>query len=131
MKLICISLALVILPAAAVAGQADGVWKTEPNGSGGYLEVTMAPCASDATKTCGMITGAFKKDGPDPSYVNLGKPIVADMTSSDGIHYAGGTIWDPENGKTYNSKMTVKGDDLDVEGCISFICSGQDWKRVK
>jgi uncharacterized protein (DUF2147 family) len=41
------------------------------------------------------------------------------------------TIWDPEKDKTYKSKMSVKGDDLDVEGCISFVCIGEDWKRVK
>ena len=40
------------------------------------------------------------------------------MTSINGKHYSGGTIWDPEHGKTYSSKMTVKGDVLDVEGCI-------------
>jgi hypothetical protein len=28
-----------------------------------------------------------------------------------------------EKDKTYKSKMTVEGDDLDVEGCISFVCS--------
>jgi uncharacterized protein (DUF2147 family) len=41
---------------------------------------------------------------------------------------SGGTIWGPEHDKTYKSKMTLKGDDLDVEGCISIVCSGQDWK---
>jgi uncharacterized protein (DUF2147 family) len=45
--------------------------------------------------------------------------------------YAGGTIWDPEKDKTYKSKMSVKGDDLDVDGCISFVCIGEDWQRVK
>ena len=45
--------------------------------------------------------------------------------------YAGGKIWDPEKDKIYKSKMTVKGDDLDVDGCISFVCIGEDWKRVK
>jgi len=130
MKTTPLALALALLPAAALAGQADGVWKTQADDKGGYLEVTMAPCAGDASKTCGTITRAFKEDGPDPAYANLGKPIVADMASSDGVHYSGGTIWDPENNKTYHSKMTVKGSDLDVEGCISIFCIGEDWKRV-
>jgi uncharacterized protein (DUF2147 family) len=62
---------------------------------------------------------------------NLGKPIVSHMHSKDGITFSGGTIWDPEHDKTYKSKMTLKGDDLDVEGCVSIVCSGQDWKRFK
>jgi uncharacterized protein (DUF2147 family) len=53
------------------------------------------------------------------------------MHSKDGITFSGGTIWDPEHDKTYKSKMTLKGDDLDVEGCVSIVCSGQDWKRFK
>jgi len=131
MSKLALSLAIAAFPAVLLAGQADGVWKTEANSDGGYLEVTIAACASDAAKSCGTITGAFTKDGADPSYANLGKPIVTDMSSKDGVHFSGGTVWDPEHDKTYRSKMTVKGDDLDVEGCISFICSGQDWSRVK
>ena len=45
--------------------------------------------------------------------------------------YAGGKIWDPEIDKTYKSKMSIKGDDLDVEGCVSVVCIGEDWKRVE
>ena len=67
----------------------------------------------------------------DAGYSNLGKIMVSGMSSDDGKSYSGGTIWDPEKDKTYKSKMTLKGDDLDVEGCISFFCSGQDWKRVR
>ena len=91
----------------------------------------MGPCDADAEKTCGTITQAFTKDGPDSDYPNLGKPIVWDMHSKDGIKFSGGKIWDPEHDKTYKSKMTLKGDDLDVEGCVSIVCSGQDWKRFK
>jgi len=61
----------------------------------------------------------------------MGKLMVKDMKSGDGTKYSGGTIWDPEHDKTYKSKMYLKGDVLDVEGCVSIICSGQDWKRVK
>jgi len=94
MRSMFLATVIVAAPVIAFAGQADGVWRTEPGDDGGHLEVTIAACASDATKSCGTITGAFTKDGPDPNYVNLG-------------------------------------DVLDVEGCISIICSGQDWTRVK
>jgi uncharacterized protein (DUF2147 family) len=131
MRNLILAAAIVAAPAIAFADGADGVWKTEADDNGGYLEVTIATCESDAAKTCGTITSAFTKEGTDPKYVNLGKLIVTDMTSINGKHYSGGTIWDPEHDKTYSSKMTVKGDVLDVEGCISIICSGEDWTRVK
>jgi len=127
--------ALVIMvaatPAVASAGGADGVWQTEKNKDGGYLEITIAPCASDASLTCGKISRAFNSKGEDPVYPNLGKSIIEGMKHDGSSAYSGGTVWDPENNKTYTSKMTVQGDDLDVEGCISIFCQGQDWKRVK
>lgn len=113
------------------ADAAHGVWKTEANDAGGYLEVTVGPCESDPKMTCGVISNAYTKDGPDPAYENLGKLIILDMKPHDETSYDGGTVWDPEKDKTYKSKMTVKGDDLDVKGCISFVCVGEDWKRVK
>jgi uncharacterized protein (DUF2147 family) len=115
----------------AFAGGADGVWATEKNNKGGYLEITIAPCASDASLTCGTISKAFNAKGEDPAYPNLGKRIIEGMKHDGNESYSGGTVWDPEDDKTYSSKMTVKGDDLDVEGCISIFCQGQDWKRVK
>jgi uncharacterized protein (DUF2147 family) len=115
----------------ALAGGADGVWKTEADDKGAYLEVTIAPCESDSSKTCGKITNAITKQGADPKYPNLGKLMVKDMKSADGKNYTGGTIWDPVHDKTFNSKMHLRGDDLDVKGCVSIICSGQDWKRMK
>ena len=57
--------------------------------------------------------------------------MVKNMASDGGGKFSGGTIWDPEHDKTYDSHMTLKGDVLDVEGCVSIICSGQDWTRVK
>ena len=122
-----------ILIFAWSTAQADGIegkWRTETDDAGGYLEVTIGPCKSDTEKTCGIITNAFTSNGPDGGYKNLGKLIVMDMETKDGKQFSGGTIWDPEKDKTYKSKMTLKGDDLDVEGCISFICLGEDWKRT-
>ena len=130
MRKFAITVSILALPAAAAAGSADGVWATEKNKQGGYLEVTIAPCTSDSGLTCGTISRAFNKDGEDSGYANLGKPIIQGMKHDGGDSYSGGTIWDPEDNKTYPSKMTVKGDDLDVEGCVTIFCQGQDWKRV-
>ena len=126
-----LGMTLAAASSIAIASGADGVWSTEVSKDGGYLEVTVGPCDSDSSKTCGKISSAFNKQGVDASYENLGKLMVKDMVSKDGKNYSGGTIWDPENNKTYKSKMHLKSDDLDVEGCVSIFCSGQDWKRVK
>jgi uncharacterized protein (DUF2147 family) len=50
-----------------------------------------------------------------------------------GEEYAGGTIMDPDNGKTYKCKLWVKGDVLTVRGFIGFSLLGrsQEWFRVK
>jgi uncharacterized protein (DUF2147 family) len=48
-----------------------------------------------------------------------------------GDEYAGGTIMDPDNGKTYKCKMWVKGDVLTSRGYIAFLHRTQQWFRVK
>ena len=124
--------ALAAFPGLALAAEVDGIWKTEANDAGGYLEVTVAPCAADATKICGVVSKAFKGPGAeDPAYPFLGKPIIENMASDGEGRYSGGTIFDPDSGKTYDSKMSMKGNDLNVDGCISFLCQGQEWHRVK
>ena len=120
-----------LAPLSALAGGADGVWKTEADKSGCYLHVKIEPCASNKTLTCGTITEAFNAQGKDPGYANLGKPIVKDMQTEASGDYSGGTIWDPQSDKTYKSKMSISGNTMTVKGCIGPICSGQTWTRVK
>lgn len=131
MRRLILTIAFAAVPVTAIASGADGVWKTEANDDGGYVQVTVGPCASDASKTCGTISKAFNKQGEDPTYANLGRLIIKDMKSDDGTNYSGGTIWDPEHDKIYKAKMELKGNELDVEGCVSFFCSGEHWARVK
>jgi uncharacterized protein (DUF2147 family) len=131
MRRLILAAAIAAAPTMVIAGGAEGVWKTEANDDGAYLEVTIGPCDSDSTMTCGKISGAVTSQGPDSTYQHLGKLMVKDMKSDDGTSYSGGTIWDPEDDKTYKSKMHVKGDELDVEGCVTIICSGQHWQRAK
>lgn len=123
--------AVLLVPTLAQAGGADGVWKTASDDRGGYLEVTIAPCGSDAARSCGTITRAFTKAGEDPGYAHLGKLIIKDMAPDGDGKLSGGSIWNPEDGKTYDSKLTVKGSTLEVDGCVMIFCKEQDWTRVK
>lgn len=126
-----ITAAVALIPTVAFGGSADGVWKTGAGEDGGYLEVTIAACASDGGKSCGTISGAYTDKGKNPKYVNLGKLIIKDMEPDGDTKFSGGTIWDPEEDKTYKSKLVVNGNSLQVDGCILFICKDQHWTRVK
>lgn len=70
------------------------------------------------------------------------KPVVGmiflkDMKKSGkideklGEEYSGGTVMDPDKGKTYNCKLWVKGDVLTLRGYIGFLYRTQEWFRVK
>lgn len=129
MRTIISSIAFAALPSFAMAGAADGVWKTNTGKDGGVLEVTISACGAN---TCGKITKAYNPAGSeDTGYVNLGKTIISDMSADGDSSYSGGKIWDPENGKTYSSKMSVDGNTLEVDGCIGPFCSDQKWIRIK
>ncbi|MBF0378252.1 MAG: DUF2147 domain-containing protein [Desulfamplus sp.] len=70
------------------------------------------------------------------------KPVVGmiflkDMKKSGkidkelGEEYVGGTVMDPDNGKTYNCKLWVKDDILTLRGYIGFLYRTQKWFRIK
>ncbi|MGI9368469.1 MAG: DUF2147 domain-containing protein [Ruegeria sp.] len=109
----------------------DGLWKTQPGESGGYLHVSIGPCGS---AICGTIDTAFDKDGNETlDYKHLGKQIIWDMIPDGGNAYSDGKIWAPDSDKTYSSKMALSGNDLTVKGCVAggLICRGQVWTRVR
>ena len=120
--------AALILAAAAAHASPMGVWATEKNDEGNYLTVEIKPCGE---KLCGYIVGAHASDGArDEAYPHLGKPMVTDMVADGANAWDDGEIWDPSKDERYNSNMELKGDILTVEGCVLFICRGQDWTRV-
>jgi uncharacterized protein (DUF2147 family) len=81
-----------------------------------------------AGKLCTKCTGS------DLNKPVLGMVIVKDL-KKDGDIYAGGTIMDPNNGKTYKCKVEVTegGNTLKVRGFIGLSLMGrtQVWQRVK
>lgn len=126
-----IAAALAIVASPLAADPLAGTWKTAEGKDGGYLHVTVAPCGA---ALCGTIDKAFKAGGaPSTAYEHLGKQLFWDMAANGGNAYGGGKIWAPDTGKTYASKMQLKGQTLKVKGCVAggAICRGQDWTRVK
>ena len=139
MKRIFLSVLIVVFSMTPVwSGVVSGVFKTNPSEeTGGYLHIEFAPCSDNKEMSCGTIKTAIKKDGSkNNEYEHLGKLMVWNMESGTEGRYKGGKIWDPsennEDGskKIYNSKMELKGDILEVQGCILFFCKGQNWERV-
>lgn len=59
--------------------------------------------------------------------------VILKHLKEDGDEYSGGTITDPENGKSYDAKVWLSGDDpntLKVRGYIAFLYRTQEWKRL-
>jgi len=115
-----------------------GIFATNPSeDTGGFLHIEFNACADNKAMSCGTIKEAIRKDGSkNKEYEHLGKLLVWNMQSAGDNKYKSGKIWDPsdnnEDGskKIYNSKMSLSGDVLRVDGCILFFCKGKDWKRV-
>ena len=73
-------------------------------------------------------------ENPDEARRNdpiLGMNLVKGFTYKGKNKWAGGTIYDPDNGKTYKCKMSLKGDDLKVRGFIGVALLGRTvhWLR--
>lgn len=130
------SLALAATPALA-ADPVEGEWLTQ-SGSG---KVRIAPCPNQLERLCGQITwlrrpeDAKAKDAnnPDPALRTrtiLGLPMLWGFKQAGAGRWSGGKIYDPEAGKTYDSKLSIRPDGaLKVEGCILMVCQAQTWRR--
>lgn len=126
------------LAAAPLAG-ADtldvyGVWLTEAETS----QVTISDCG-DGTP-CGVVTwldADALPEGmtPETAVSDAGEKVLGlqmlEGFSARKKDWRGGTIYDPENDKTYASRLKRLDDGrLQVKGCIGPICQTQVWKAV-
>jgi uncharacterized protein (DUF2147 family) len=92
----------------------------------GKIEKLMDPAKQDSK--CDKCEGA-RKDQPIS-----GMTIVEGVKkNADEPYWDGGTILDPNNGKTYKVRLTPKdgGKTLEVRGFIGFLYRNQTWQRVE
>ena len=128
MKRMCaLAAGLVLAAGAALADPVVGTWKTQPDDNGNYGHVIISTCGSEI---CGVIDKGYDSKGKQLASPNVGKRMLWAMKPQGGGAYSGGKIWAPDRDKTYNSKMTLSGNTLKVEGCVLGICRGQTWTRV-
>jgi uncharacterized protein (DUF2147 family) len=127
--------ALIAASPAYAAQPINGRWLTVE----GKAIVEIASCGRSV---CGRITKIVKPtpgrphtdiENPDPKL--RGKPLEGLAILSD-FSDAGsqwkGTIYDPESGKSYNSKVSRNSDGtLKVQGCIAFFCKTQTWTPLR
>ncbi|MFA7433809.1 MAG: DUF2147 domain-containing protein [Gemmobacter sp.] len=122
--------ALVVLglafAAPAAADPALGIWRTSPDDNGNSGHVRIAPCGD---RICGTLIRAFDGAGQQVSSDNIGRAIVWDMVPRGGGQYRDGKVWAPDRNRTYNARMQLQGDVLDVSGCVLGICRATRWQR--
>lgn len=137
-------LALPLLFAALGASAADGAvgrWKTIDDKTGkvkSIVEIYPTTNGSLAGKVVEVLSSdrgpnpvCDKCDGERKNKPVKGMVILWGLKADGANKWAGGTILDPANGKTYKSKMELQpgGQKLDVSGCVAFICRAQTWLK--
>jgi len=121
------ALAVVLArPAPAAAADLRGDWLTE----GASAVVRIEPCAPPgADRLCGRIVWLWRpRDDAGPPLI--GRQILDGFAPKSPGQWSGGTIFNPEDGRTYAASLSADGEDgLSVEGCFLLICRKQLWRR--
>lgn len=139
MRKLVLPLVLFLGAASLSAQSVEGVWRTVDDATGeskshvqlyvangklyGKILKTLRP---NAKTTCEKCPGD-KKGQPI-----MGLMILESMYLKEG-YWQGGTILDPEKGKTYNCKLWLKAGDsnvLEVRGSIGPFYRTQNWYKV-
>jgi len=134
-------LGLALASPAAAQGTIDGVWRDD----GGYVEITVGPCAalaSGPSGRCGRITriirmkpGETDRDRHNDNPTLRQRPILG-ITILSGLIWRDGAwrgrVYNPEDGGTYRAEVRpgARGT-LEVKGCLGFICRTKVWPSAR
>jgi uncharacterized protein (DUF2147 family) len=131
-------MAALIYPAphSARAEEVTGTWIMD----NGKITVRVAPCDRNL---CGKIVamkkpldkkGNPKRDKHNPNPALRGRPVIGLTIMAgmkpDGERRWAGEIYNPDDGNTYNSYMTLGEGRMKVKGCVAFICEKVTFRRV-
>jgi uncharacterized protein (DUF2147 family) len=132
MRLLLAAFATALLPALALAAEPTGEWRV----ANGLAVIRIDDCDG---ALWGIVAWEQQpgtdQHNPNPAERNrptLGLHILRDMRpTKPGLWQ--GEVYDAENGKTYNSRISLTAPDvLRIEGCVfgGLICGGENWTRV-
>jgi uncharacterized protein (DUF2147 family) len=127
--------------ARAASDPAFGDWITQAKDG----KVRVGPCEADAAEACGALISFKLPPGTPPGPPHdahnpnaalrarplQGLPIVTGFRREAPGRWVDGRIYDPNDGKTYRSKMNVASDGtLKVAGCVLMFCQTQTWTKA-
>jgi len=136
-----ILLGLLVSGAAALPDAAIGRWQTPTR----HGVVEIAPCSHDgAPSICGRLvesdairTNPGQRDTKNRNEAQRER-LLKGLTllqgfKASGAAWTGGTIYNPDDGGTYQATVTLQNrDTLGVRGCIVWpLCKNQSWQRIK
>ena len=122
---------------SAYAGDTSilGSWMTDTRSA--IVDISFC----EAESPCGEITwvdpnGGSLVDRNNPDESLNGRPLVGIMMlwgfKAKGDKWKSGKIYNPKDGKTYKSKVSLNDDGtLKVKGCVGPICKTQIWTRAE
>jgi uncharacterized protein (DUF2147 family) len=133
-RLFFIFAATFSLSGVAMAAEPTGEWRV----ANGDANIRIDDCDGSLW---GIIAwekepGGIDNHNPNPAErarPTLGIPILISMRPTKPGLWEG-EVYNAENGKTYNSRLTLTAPDvLRIEGCVfgGLICGGENWTRVK
>ncbi len=117
-----LAFAATMLAALSMPAFAADVTSSEWIRDTGASKVKFAPCGQFL---CGTISWLKEEGGT--AYV--GQKVFYDMKQINDTTWEG-KAFNPEDGKEYGGKMTLKGNTLLTEGCVLFLCKSTTWNRV-
>lgn len=138
MKNIFLAILIFLLVNSTIAQNIIGKWKTIDDISGkprsvveifkkgdvyfGRVLKTFPKPEEDSDPICELCAGDRK------GQKIIGMEIIKNMVK-EGDEYIDGEILDPENGKTYRSKLWIEDEVLYVRGYVAFFFRTQNWYK--
>ena len=133
---------------AAVSGQAradtrsdiEGNWATSGFGS----IVRLSPCVSDPDAMCGKIVWLWETTDPEGqprvdtrnpkrslrTRSLIGIEIVRGLKETSPGEWREGSIYNPDDGRTYTGSVSTRNGSLELRGCaLGVFCQTQVWRR--
>ena len=137
-----IAVVLAFSPGSASAQSAGIVGRWATQGFGSIVE--MQPCRDQRQSVCGRIRwlwemndaqGQERIDIKNPDRSFRGRPIIGIeimrgfRETAPGI-WTGGSIYNPDDGRTYTGTIRLRQGMLVLKGCaFGIVCQTQNWRR--